>query len=97
MQTFNSLHGLFLDGATGWWIAGTVIAVLALGFTGAPLILWALVLGALLIGFGAPLWLLATFAVVMAIFLITPIRRVLISWSTRERLSWITELSSIGC
>ena len=79
MQTFNSFHGLFLDGATGWWIAGTLVALLALGFTGAPLVLWAIVLSVVLIGFGAPLWLLAVFAVVMAIFLITPLRRLLVS------------------
>jgi acyl-CoA dehydrogenase len=56
-----------------------LVVVLALGFTGAPLILWALVLGAILYLAAAPLWLLVTFAAVMAIFLIVPIRRALVS------------------
>ncbi|MGZ5432292.1 MAG: acyl-CoA dehydrogenase [Thermoanaerobaculia bacterium] len=79
MQLFNSIHGLYLQGYTALWIAGAVVALLILGFTGAPLILWALLGAVLLIGFGAPLWLLVAYAVVMAVFLITPIRRVLVS------------------
>ncbi|MBV8516410.1 MAG: acyl-CoA dehydrogenase [Acidobacteria bacterium] len=56
-----------------------LVVVVALGFTGAPLILWALALGAILYLASAPLWLLAAFAAVMLVFLIVPIRRVLVS------------------
>ncbi|HEV7240677.1 MAG TPA: acyl-CoA dehydrogenase [Thermoanaerobaculia bacterium] len=79
MQFFNSIHGLYLQSYTALWILGAVVAILTLGFVGAPLILWALLGAILLIGFGAPIWLLAAYAVVMAIFLITPIRRALVS------------------
>ena len=79
MQFFDAIHGLYLQSYTALWIVGAVVALLTLGFTGAPLILWALLGAVLLIGFGAPLWLLAAFAVAMAIFLITPIRRALVS------------------
>ncbi len=79
MQVFNSIHGLYLQSYTALWIVGAVLALLTLGFTGAPLILWAVLGAVLLVGFGAPLWLLAVYAVVMAIFLITPIRRALIT------------------
>ena len=79
-MTYESLHGVFFQG--GWTAAiaaGAVLLLIALGFTGAPLIVWTIVLAALLIGFGAPAWLLITFAVVMAVFLVTPIRRALLS------------------
>jgi acyl-CoA dehydrogenase len=79
LQLFNSIHGLYLQSDTMLWIAGAVVALLTLGFTGAPLVLWALLGAVLLIGFGAPLWLLAVYAVVMAIFLIVPVRRALVS------------------
>jgi len=79
MDAFNSFHGAFLQNGTPFYVIGTVIVLLALGFFGAPLIVWALALAAVLIGFGAPLWLLAIFGVAMAIFLITPIRRALVS------------------
>ena len=79
MQFFNSIHGLYLQSYTTLWVVGAVLALLTLGFTGAPLVLWALLGAVLLAGFGAPLWLLAAYAAVMAVFLITPIRRALVS------------------
>lgn len=79
MQLFTSVHGLYLQSYTALWILGAALALLTLGFTGAPLLLWALLGAVLLIGFGAPLWLLAAYGVVMAVFLITPIRRALVS------------------
>ena len=80
MEAFNSVHGLFLQGGmTAVYVLGALVVLLALGFTGAPLILWALAGAAILVGFGAPLWLLAAYAAVMALFLIKPIRRVLVS------------------
>jgi acyl-CoA dehydrogenase len=75
----NQLHGLFLQSGMPLWIAGSIVALLALGFTGAPLILWTVAIAAILVGFGAPLAVIAAFLAVMAIFLITPIRRALVS------------------
>jgi acyl-CoA dehydrogenase len=79
LDAFHSVHGLFLHSWTPLYIIGSLLVLLAIGFTGAPLIVWALALAAILIGFGAPIWLLVTYAVIMAVFLITPIRRALIS------------------
>jgi acyl-CoA dehydrogenase len=76
---FNSFHGLFLERLPALWAIGSALVLLAIGFTGAPLIVWALAGAAILIGFGAPVWLLATYAALMLIFLITPIRRALVS------------------
>ncbi len=58
---------------------GSIIAIFALGFLGAPLLLWTIALTAILWAFSAPIWLVAAFLVVMAIFVIAPIRRALIS------------------
>lgn len=77
-ELLHNLNGVFLRWAP-LSIAGVIVFLLALGFLGAPLILWALAGLAILFGFGAPLWLLIAFTAVMAIFLITPIRRALIS------------------
>jgi acyl-CoA dehydrogenase len=70
---------LATEGMTLWAVLGSVIVVLALGFTGAPLLAWTVAIAALLVGFGAPTWLLGAFVVVAAIFNIRPIRRALIS------------------
>jgi acyl-CoA dehydrogenase len=78
-ELLHNLHGLFLRCALPFWIAGVIVFLLALGFLGAPLAVWALAGLAILFGFGAPLWLLIAFAIVMGVFLITPIRRVLVS------------------
>jgi acyl-CoA dehydrogenase len=79
VQTFHSFHGLFLAEGTALYALAAVVALLAIGFLGAPLILWALVGAAILIGFGAPVPVLVAFAAIMAVFLITPIRRLLVS------------------
>ncbi len=79
MESING-YGLFLQ--DGWLALGviiTLVGVLGLGFVGAPLIAWTIVGLALLFFFGAPVWLLAAFAVVMAIFLIKPIRAAVVS------------------
>lgn len=74
------LFGLFLqEGVTGFAILGSLVAVLVLGFLGAPLIAWTLVVAAILVGFNAPLWLLGVYIAVMAIFNLKPLRRGLIS------------------
>jgi acyl-CoA dehydrogenase len=65
--------------STPFWIAISLVALLILGFTGAPLIAWTLAGAAILFGFGVPFWVLGVYAAVMAIFVIRPIRRALVS------------------
>ncbi|MES2855560.1 MAG: acyl-CoA dehydrogenase, partial [Bdellovibrionota bacterium] len=73
-------YGQFLqDGVTTAAIIGSIVAIFALGFTGAPLILWTVAGLAILWGFAVPMPYIIAYAVVLAIFNITPIRRVLIS------------------
>lgn len=78
-EVFARFHGLFLGNATALWVAGSLLLLLAIGFAGAPLIVWAIAGAAILIGFGAPVWLLIAYAAVMLLFLIAPIRRALVS------------------
>ncbi|MFL6246467.1 MAG: acyl-CoA dehydrogenase [Thermoanaerobaculia bacterium] len=61
------------------WVLGSLVLLLAIGFVGAPLIVWAIAGAAILFVFGAPPWLLIVYAAVMLLFLITPIRRALFS------------------
>lgn len=79
MDTYG-FYGLFLqDGNLGLAILATVVAIFALGFLGAPLIAWTVIGALALVGFGAPVWLLAAFAVIMLVFNLPPLRRVLAS------------------
>ncbi len=78
MEFFNSLYGAFTS-YTGIYAAVSALLVLALGFTGAPFILWTLALAALLIGFGAPVPLLWGFAALAVVFNLKALRSVLIT------------------
>lgn len=78
-DVFARFHGLFLQNVPALWVLGAVLLLLAIGFVGAPLIVWAIAGAAILIGFGAPAWLLIAYAAVMLLFLIVPIRRLLVS------------------
>ncbi len=77
MELLTSVYGAFLGEATPWWILGSVVAVLALGYTGASLILWSLTLAAILIGFQAPTSVLIGYAVLAFLFNLKPLRRIL--------------------
>ncbi len=75
------MYGVFLQtgGCIALSIAGSILVLLAIGFLGSPLIVWTIVGAAILWGFAAPIWLLSAFIVVMALFLIVPIRRAVFS------------------
>ncbi len=78
-EIFAELHGAFLQSASALWVVGFLLLFLAIGFVGAPLFVWALVGAVILIGFGAPIWLLVAYAAVLLLFLIRPLRRMLVS------------------
>lgn len=80
MEALNEFYGLFLqEDWTAWAALGSLLTIFALGFLGAPLLVWTIVLAAILVGFGSPVWLLGLYAVVMLIFNIRPLRRALVS------------------
>ncbi|MBI4411575.1 MAG: acyl-CoA dehydrogenase family protein, partial [Deltaproteobacteria bacterium] len=79
MELFNALHGSFLGANFPWYLAASIIVVLAVGYTGASLVLWTLALAAILIGFNAPVWALTTFAVIALVFNVKPLRTILLT------------------
>jgi acyl-CoA dehydrogenase len=79
VDSLNSFFWLFLESNTGLWILGSVVLLLFVGFFTSPLIVWAIALAAILVGFGAPVWLLAVYAVIAIVFLITPLRAAVVT------------------
>ncbi|HRK06489.1 MAG TPA: acyl-CoA dehydrogenase [Pseudobdellovibrionaceae bacterium] len=73
------LHGVFLQSSTAAWAAGALGLTLALGFIGAPFIVWTFAILAVGFGFGVSLPILIAIAVVLAIFNIPAIRAPLVS------------------
>ena len=70
----------FFEGISGWAVWGSIIFILLLlGYTGAPLWLWAIAGLAALTGLGAPVWLLGVYVALVLIFNIKPIRRAILS------------------
>jgi len=71
------MDALALFAGTPLWAAALVVVVvlLTLGFTGAPLWLWAAAGLVALVGFGAPVWAVAVFAVLALVFNLPPLRR----------------------
>ena len=80
------------------WISwGSVAAVLLiLGFTGAPLWIWAAAGLVALAGFGAPVWLVTTYIVLAVIFNVKPIRRILFSGPVMKLLDALNILPAIS-
>lgn len=91
-------HGFFLEnGSLALWIIGTIFLFLFIGFFDLPLFVWALAGLAALFGFGGPIWLLAAFTVLMLIFIIKPIRTVLVSkmmMNLLEKLKFVPQISA---
>lgn len=96
METFIE-QWAFLENVPAWaaW-GGTILLFLIFGYTGAPLWLWAIAGLAALIGFGSPVWLIVTFAVVALIFTVKPIRRTLISGPIMKLLDKLKILPAIS-
>ena len=73
------MDALHLFAGTPAWAAavGVLLVLFVLGFTGAPLWVWAAAGLVALVGFGAPVWAVVAFAVLAAVFLVPPVRRAL--------------------
>lgn len=79
-------YGIFMNEPVYAWL-GTIAVLLAIGYVGSPLIVWTLAIAAVLIGFGAPEWLLIAFAVVAVIFNVKPLRRIVASWGLMKLMA----------
>lgn len=78
MEFLNSYHSCLCDNL-GWAIPCSILLFLFIGYFGSPLIVWSIAILGLLWGFGAPMALMGVVAVVLLIFLIPPIRTMVVS------------------
>ena len=70
----------FFSNDSGWiYLSVWVLALLTIGFVGAPFVFWAALLLVGLAGFGAPTGVIAAAACLFAIFILKPIRAQLVS------------------
>ena len=69
----------FLLSFEPWATIISVALVLAFGFLGAPLILWSVLILGIMVGFNFSMTAVIVVAAILAVFLIKPIRRVLVS------------------
>jgi acyl-CoA dehydrogenase len=79
MSLLDSYLGFLGQFSQSTTIPLSVLAVLAIGYMGSPFIVWAAAILFLLVGFAAPVGLIIGFAALALLFLITPIRRILVS------------------
>ncbi len=79
MDILNTIYGVFNGPYFGYYILISVALALFFGFRAFPLWLWTALLAVVLVGFGAPAWLLVVFAGVALVFNVRLIRRVVLS------------------
>ncbi len=97
-SSYSQLSGFFSSfGVYPLWIVTSLIVLLLIGFLDLPLIVWAMAGVVILLGLGVPLPLLLVFITVMLIFLVKPLRTVLISrfiMSLMRKLGVIPQISA---
>jgi len=87
----------FFMSLPGWVSWGSVVLILFLfGYRGAPLWLWSLAGVAALTGFGAPVWLLASFLFLAVLFNLKPLRRAVLSAPLMKLLDALKILPAIS-
>ena len=77
---FGACYGYLVNSVPIWQsILASVFVLLFLGFFGLPLIIWSAVISLLLIGLGVSEPILISFLVIVFVFLVKPLRAVVIS------------------
>lgn len=80
MEQLQNFYGYFGEsGCISLALIGFVILFLIIGFLDLPLFAWALTGFVCLFTIGAPIWLIGLFSVIMIVFLIKPLRQILIT------------------
>ncbi|MBK9322317.1 MAG: acyl-CoA dehydrogenase [Bdellovibrionaceae bacterium] len=91
----ESIYGWFL--LCPWTaVAGSLVVLLAIGYLGSPLIVWTVAGAAILVGFGAPVWLLGFYVAIMLIFNVRPLRTSLVSkqvMTIMDKLGFLPKIS----
>lgn len=96
MEILNQFHGVFWGEGGHLWILGTVFLFLCVGFMGAPLIFWSLLILGSLIGAQVPWPVTYGILALLAVFNIKPIRQLLVTkwvmWAMKK-LQFIPAIS----
>lgn len=96
MLSMMGFDGFFLQEMTWVYVLGSIITLLMVGFFGSPLIVWAVAIWVIAMGFGAPVWLLGAIAVFFVIFLVKPLRVITASQAVMtlfKKLEFIPKIS----
>ncbi|MGN8224828.1 acyl-CoA dehydrogenase [Gracilimonas sp. BCB1] len=96
MEALMEFSGFFSEIPLWASIGSAVLLMLFLGYTGAPLWLWAVAGYAGLVGLDAPMWLYITYTVLVLVFNIKPIRRVVLSGPIMKLLDALKFLPKIS-
>ena len=94
-STLQSL-AFFAELPAGATWAGILITLILLGFTGAPLFLWAIAGAITFVGLGAPVWLLGIYLIAAIIMNLAPVRRSLLSAPLMKLLDALKILPAIS-
>lgn len=78
MEILNDFIGSFNGDACAFFLCGSILALLLLGYFSAPLVIWSIGILVLLLGWGAPNALIIAF-VALAVLFNTPLRRFVVS------------------
>jgi acyl-CoA dehydrogenase len=79
VEILSEYHGLLLEPYCGLNIFITLVVLTLIGFWGLGYWAWAVAITAALFLFGAPLWLLIGFIAISLVFVIKPLRKVMVS------------------
>ncbi len=79
MDLLENYLGFLNQFSTDMTIPLSALALLVIGYTGAPFFVWSALALFLLIGFAAPMELIIAAAAVSVLFLVVPLRRALVS------------------
>lgn len=92
---FLSYYGYLWSAAWWLWLVCALVFV-TLGYVGAPFVLWSVAVLALLVGLQAPLWLMTCFVAVALIFIIPPLRALLVSSSIMKIMNALQLIPKIS-
>jgi len=96
MEFLQSIYGAWSQIPVIWSIIGILALISILGYLSTPLWGWSLFVAILLYGYGAPLWAWIVLGVFVVFFLITPIRRNVITRSLMKILAALKFLPKIS-
>lgn len=98
MEVLTQYSSFFYTyGSPSLWILGSIFLLLFIGYFGLPLVVWAIAGFAILLGLGLTAPLLIAYVIIMLVFLIKPIRTVVVSnfvMNVMKKLGVVPQISA---